>query len=291
MNRDQIKSLINRKIFGQGNQVDLGTALPNILNAIMDLGASTEEVDDFENFDPETSYAEGDIVRKDGKLYKFTTNHDGEWEFADVEQTNVMEILGGNTPSYSTILEVGYHELVGIQDWDEIASKYSLISILNSDDDNSRWATILPISHSKEVLFEFQEHWSIGTFEGCVFGEESDWEGILDYIGDNGSPIVTENNVLIKPFTLLAEPTEDMTTLEQLATTGLTEEILIDISRGRYSCILIPVAGKYERMPIVWANNNELVFGYYIGGSFDKASIYGITISGEEVVIVERLEL
>lgn len=55
--------------------------------------AMQQEVSDFEEFDDTTSYAEGDVVRKEGKLYKFTAAHEGEWSDDDVEQTNVFTIL------------------------------------------------------------------------------------------------------------------------------------------------------------------------------------------------------
>lgn len=57
-------------------------------------GAKTVEIDDFEDFDETTAYQTGDIVRYDGKLYKFTANKDaGEWDATKVEQTNVFAIL------------------------------------------------------------------------------------------------------------------------------------------------------------------------------------------------------
>lgn len=37
MTKDEIKALIDEKINGQGNQVDLGGALATVLNAIVDL--------------------------------------------------------------------------------------------------------------------------------------------------------------------------------------------------------------------------------------------------------------
>lgn len=36
MSKEEIKALINEKIAGQGNQVDVGNALPTILNEIVD---------------------------------------------------------------------------------------------------------------------------------------------------------------------------------------------------------------------------------------------------------------
>lgn len=37
MTKDEIKALIDATLAGQGNQVDVGSALPTILNAILDL--------------------------------------------------------------------------------------------------------------------------------------------------------------------------------------------------------------------------------------------------------------
>lgn len=52
-----------------------------------------QQVDDFENFDPSENYTTGDIVEYNGKLYKFINDHEGEWSYDDVQQTNVFTIL------------------------------------------------------------------------------------------------------------------------------------------------------------------------------------------------------
>lgn len=36
MTKEEMKALVSTKIAGQGNQVDLGNALPELLNAIID---------------------------------------------------------------------------------------------------------------------------------------------------------------------------------------------------------------------------------------------------------------
>lgn len=43
MTKQEIKNLIAEKISGQGNQVDLGSALPTILNEIVDLIPDSQE--------------------------------------------------------------------------------------------------------------------------------------------------------------------------------------------------------------------------------------------------------
>lgn len=103
MTKEELKELVATKIAGQGNQVDTGSTLPAILNGIIDklfegvdlsAYAKKVEIDDIEDFDESTAYQTGDIVRYDGKLYKFTANKDaGEWDATKVEQTNVFTIL------------------------------------------------------------------------------------------------------------------------------------------------------------------------------------------------------
>lgn len=113
MTTTEIKALVAAKVAGQGNMLDVGNALPTILNALCDLvdtmgneltalenaiatKAETQEIDDFEEFDITTSYNENDIVRHNGKLYQFDVSHDpGAWDAQEVTQTNVIEIVTG----------------------------------------------------------------------------------------------------------------------------------------------------------------------------------------------------
>lgn len=117
MTTAEIKALVAAKVAGQGTMLDVGNALPAILNALCDLidtaegkittaegkittlesavatKAETQEVDDFEEFDTTTSYDENDIVRHNGKLYQFDVSHDpGAWDAQEVTQTNVLTI-------------------------------------------------------------------------------------------------------------------------------------------------------------------------------------------------------
>lgn len=94
MTKEELKVLVAANIAGQGNQVDTGSTLPAILNGIIDKMGEAAELDDFEDFDEKTAYQKGDIVRYEGKLYKFTANKDaGEWDATKVEQTNVVSII------------------------------------------------------------------------------------------------------------------------------------------------------------------------------------------------------
>ena len=96
MTRDEIIAAIDAKIAGQGNQIDAGSVLPEILKGIISLvetKASKAEVDDFEEFDEATSYVAGDIVRHDDKLYKFTDEHTGAWNPEAVVQECVVTIV------------------------------------------------------------------------------------------------------------------------------------------------------------------------------------------------------
>lgn len=108
MTTTEIKALVAAKIAGQGTMLDVGNALPSVINSLCDLvdilsakvkaleetRATTQEVDDFEEFDTTTSYSENDIVRYQGKLYQFDVDHDpGEWDSQEVTQTNVVTIL------------------------------------------------------------------------------------------------------------------------------------------------------------------------------------------------------
>lgn len=108
MNKEQIKSLIQAKIVGQGNQINSGSDVPIILNAIIDLivegGASTQEIDDFEEFDEGTNYAKDDIVRRTGKLFIFTADKDaGAWDADKVEQVTVYDLLSSRLPVMASV--------------------------------------------------------------------------------------------------------------------------------------------------------------------------------------------
>lgn len=104
MTKEELKALVAAKIAGQGNQVDTGSVLPKVLDEIIDKafegggGDLTDyvkkvEVDNFEEFDETTSYSEGDVVRKDGALSKFTHLHQGPWDPEHVEQTTLFDLL------------------------------------------------------------------------------------------------------------------------------------------------------------------------------------------------------
>ena len=61
-------------------------------DSVDETSTSKEEVSSIEEFDHTTPYSTGDIVRKDRKLYKFTSEHTGEWNESDVEQTSILDI-------------------------------------------------------------------------------------------------------------------------------------------------------------------------------------------------------
>lgn len=92
MGKEELLAAIGRFIAGQGNQA--GTeALAEILVNIVE-NSMSNSTDNFEQFDPTTSYVVGDIVRKGSGLYKFIVPHEGEWSEEDVEATTLLDILG-----------------------------------------------------------------------------------------------------------------------------------------------------------------------------------------------------
>lgn len=92
MGKDELLAAIGRFIAGQGNQA--GTeALAEILVNIVE-NSMSNSTDNFEQFDPTTSYVVGDIVRKGSGIYKFIVPHEGEWSEEDVEPTTLLDILG-----------------------------------------------------------------------------------------------------------------------------------------------------------------------------------------------------
>lgn len=108
MTKEELKALVSAKIVGQGNQVDVGSTLPLVLNEIIDKiveggditsYAKLVEVDNFEEFSATTSYSIGDIVRKDGVLYRFTHEHSGAWDGEHAEATTVFDLLYALTPT------------------------------------------------------------------------------------------------------------------------------------------------------------------------------------------------
>lgn len=128
MKKSEIKALIAAKIAGQGTNVDAGSVLPTILGEIIDGDASTVEVDDFEEFSTATAYSSGDIVRNDGKLYKFTANKSaGSWDSTKVTQTNVISILSGMIGTLANLATTEKSNLVGAIN--EVNEKVRVISI------------------------------------------------------------------------------------------------------------------------------------------------------------------
>lgn len=92
MSKVELLAAIGRFIAGQGNQA--GTeALAEILVNIVE-NSMSNSTDNFEQFDPTTSYVVGDIVRKGSGIYKFIVPHEGEWSEEDVEPTTILDILG-----------------------------------------------------------------------------------------------------------------------------------------------------------------------------------------------------
>jgi len=47
----------------------------------------------FDSFESTATYAEGDVVEKDGTLYEFTTSHTGDWDASDVQETDVYTLI------------------------------------------------------------------------------------------------------------------------------------------------------------------------------------------------------
>ncbi len=92
MGKEELLAAVGRFIAGQGNQA--GTeALAEILVNIIENSAANS-TDNFEQFDPTTSYVAGDIVRRSSGIYKFIVPHEGEWSDEDVEPTTIMDIIG-----------------------------------------------------------------------------------------------------------------------------------------------------------------------------------------------------
>lgn len=113
MTKNELKALVAAKIAGQGTAVDAGPVLPAIFNGIIDGDASIAELDDFEEFDEATAYSTGDIVRRDGKLYKFIANKSaGAWDATKVTQTTVFAILSGMIGLLSSLTTTAKNNLV-----------------------------------------------------------------------------------------------------------------------------------------------------------------------------------
>lgn len=92
MSKEELLAAVARFIAGQGNQA--GTeALAEILVNIIE-NTTANSTDNFEQFDPTTSYVAGDIVRRGSGIYKFIVPHEGEWSDEDVEPTTILDIIG-----------------------------------------------------------------------------------------------------------------------------------------------------------------------------------------------------
>ena len=92
MSKGELLAAIGRFIAGQGNQA--GTeALAEILVNIVE-NSMSNSTDNFEEFNPTTSYVAGDIVRRGSGIYKFIASHEGDWSDEDVAPTSLTDLLG-----------------------------------------------------------------------------------------------------------------------------------------------------------------------------------------------------
>lgn len=90
-----------------------------------------------------------------------------------------------------------------------------------------------------------------------------------------------------KIFHLLTRPTTDMTTLEELAATGITPQVVNDMYNGKYYAINIPSRGV---VPIQHVDiDNELfvlIFGYYYDlGDIESGILFRIKVDENGVVV------
>lgn len=114
MTRQEIEALIDKKIAGQGTAIDAGSVFPSVLKGIISNSAETSEVDDFEEFSTSTAYSAGDIVRKEGKLYKFTASKDaGAWDSTKVSATSLFGILTAIIGDLSQLATTEKSSIVG----------------------------------------------------------------------------------------------------------------------------------------------------------------------------------
>lgn len=90
-----------------------------------------------------------------------------------------------------------------------------------------------------------------------------------------------------KVLRLLTEPSEEMTTLDDLAVTGLTEEVFQDITEGKYTWI----KRGSSLLPIIWIDGEfptcTIMFGYNAEtkGWIDYSDLWYISVWGEDVEV------
>ena len=70
-----------RTTFGEAILYNIGKTEDSIMEKISD------------EFDDETSYSVGQIVRRNGKIYRCTSAHEGEWDSSDFNETTVSEVV------------------------------------------------------------------------------------------------------------------------------------------------------------------------------------------------------
>ena len=78
----------------------------DVLSDDSSVNASNIGASDYILFSTSSNYSIGDIVRYDGKLYKFTTEHAaGTWIGTDVELASINSILTGKLTELESIIE------------------------------------------------------------------------------------------------------------------------------------------------------------------------------------------
>lgn len=100
MNADEIKALIAQKIAGQGSMIDIGGALPTILNEIVDIATSAASIiylEILENYPEETLTIEQALnsIKLNGK----TPTFDDVYNLFD-EKSRIIMLIEAQTYTY-----------------------------------------------------------------------------------------------------------------------------------------------------------------------------------------------
>ncbi len=112
-------------------------------------------------------------------------------------------------------------------------------------------------------------------------------ENLVNAVNEvNNKPIATDE--CPKVFELLAEPTSDMTTLEELATTGITKQVIQDMTEGKY--LFCKIRGICYSIMMV--SSNELLFGYNVlGSNVDTMTSYYICLCSNNIVEIKTYDV
>lgn len=158
----------------------------NVLSDDSSVNASNIGASDYILFSASSNYSIGDIVRYDGKLYKFTSAHAaGNWLGTDVELASINSILTSKLTELESEVQFQHNTLYG--------GSYSK-SENNIIGQRTRYIT-LGIKQGEEIEVYFESSASLHCMLGVNFSDGTSNGGIATLTNNNPHVYIAEKDV------------------------------------------------------------------------------------------------